>query len=106
MAIEIDGMEMPKSCAHCRKFVRASTMGLIVCSLTKNIVNESFDSSKRDPGCPLRERQTGRWIRITTGRIKEAYMCSECHRQIEADEIELSIRYPYCHCGAKMEGSE
>lgn len=48
--------------------------------------------------------QTGHWIRITNGAMKEKYICSKCGRQIEDDGIEglLPIKYPYCHCGAKM----
>ena len=48
--------------------------------------------------------KTGHWIRITNGAMKEKYICSECGRQIENDGIEglLPIKYPYCHCGAKM----
>ena len=47
----------------------------------------------------------GKWIRITNGAMREIYICSECGRQIEGDGIDslMHIRYPYCHCGAKME---
>lgn len=50
------------------------------------------------------QEQTGHWIRITNGAMKEKYICSKCGRQIEDDGIEglLPIKYPYCHCGAKM----
>ena len=46
----------------------------------------------------------GRWIPVTKGALKEIYICSRCHRQIEDDGIPALIpqRYPYCHCGAKM----
>jgi hypothetical protein len=54
----------------------------------------------------LKEQEpTGHWIRITNGgAVKEMYMCSVCHRRIEDDGIEalITIKYPYCHCGAKM----
>lgn len=54
----------------------------------------------------LENQKTGHWIRITNGAIREKYICSECRRQIEDCGIEnlLPIKYPYCHCGAKMEG--
>lgn len=51
------------------------------------------------------EPKTGHWIRITNGgAMKQIYLCSVCHRQIEDDGIEalITIKYPYCHCGAKM----
>lgn len=54
---------------------------------------------------PFIKPQTGHWIRITNGgAMKQIYLCSVCHRQIEDDGIEalITIKYPYCHCGAKM----
>lgn len=54
---------------------------------------------------PSVKPQTGQWIRITNGgAMKQIYLCSVCHRQIEDDGIEalITIKYPYCHCGAKM----
>lgn len=54
---------------------------------------------------PTAEPKTGKWIRITQGLIVEKYACSVCGRIIEDGESEalLFIKYPYCHCGAKME---
>lgn len=51
-------------------------------------------------------RPKGKWIRITNGVTREKYICSECGRQIEEDGIEelIAIKYPYCHCGAEMNG--
>ena len=50
------------------------------------------------------ERKKGKWIKITTGAMREKYMCSICGRTIEEDGIEglVRIRYPFCHCGAEM----
>ena len=58
----------------------------------------------------VEERKEGRWVRITqdVGLKPHQYMCTECHRIIEYNSAEspslLEIRYPYCHCGAKMRG--
>lgn len=58
----------------------------------------------------VEERKEGRWVRITqdVGLKPHQYMCTECHRIIEYNSAEspslLEIRYPYCHCGAKMKG--
>lgn len=51
-------------------------------------------------------RKKGKWIRITQGAIPEQYICPFCHRTVESYGVEelLSIRYPYCHCGADMRG--
>ena len=57
----------------------------------------------------LEQEPTGHWIRITNGgAMKQIYLCSECHRQIEDDGIEalITIKYPYCHCGARMESEK
>ena len=58
---------------------------------------------------PSIKPQTGHWIRITNGgAMKQIYLCSVCHRQIEDDGIEalITIKYPYCHCGARMESED
>ena len=51
------------------------------------------------------EPKHGKWIRITQGADPGIYMCPFCHRTIENYGVEslLSIRYPYCHCGARMD---
>ena len=51
-------------------------------------------------------RKKGKWIRITQGATPEQYICPFCHRTVEAYGVEelVSIRYPYCHCGADMRG--
>lgn len=58
----------------------------------------------------IEERKEGRWVRITqdVGLRPHQYMCSECHRVIEYSSSELpcllEMKFPYCHCGAKMKG--
>jgi len=58
----------------------------------------------------VEERKEGRWVRITqdVGVGPHLYKCSECHRVIEYSSSELSclleMKFPYCHCGAKMRG--
>ena len=38
---------------------------------------------------------------ILIGRL---YRCSECGRIIDLEHAETLNDYPYCHCGAKMDG--
>lgn len=38
---------------------------------------------------------------IIIGRV---YQCSECKRIIDLEHDETLNDYPYCHCGAKMDG--
>lgn len=49
-------------------------------------------------------RPKGKWIRITQGADPEKYMCPFCHRTVYdyGPDCMVSIRYPYCHCGADM----
>lgn len=60
----------------------------------------------------VEERKEGEWVRITQdpGLGPHQYMCSECHRIIEYDSSGipdfLEMRYPYCHCGARMKVSK
>lgn len=76
-----------------------------------DIMRGTFDAEKGiltiEPPYKTEEQQRkkGKWIRITNGAMREKYICSECGRQIEEDGIEglIAIKYPYCHCGAKME---
>jgi len=46
--------------------------------------------------------KTGRWITINDCELNMAY-CSECGDIVDSRMIS---KYPYCHCGAKMEIEE
>ena len=53
------------------------------------------------------ERKTGRWIEMSSAN--HTYKCSECGRllvNVTDGKNNISKHYPYCHCGAKMEGGE
>ena len=51
------------------------------------------------------ERKTGKWITVDKGLIVTSYKCSECGRTVRDDTgYDVCKDYPYCHCGAKMEG--
>ncbi len=89
-----------------------------------NMINSTLDSTTLDFNARERLRQrkgeameilnsiqmlpsaekTGKWIRITQGADPEKYMCPFCHRTVEnyGPDCMVSIRYPYCHCGARM----
>jgi len=51
----------------------------------------------------IEERKKGKWIEFQN---HYAYKCSECGRIIETVDGKSNVckHYPYCHCGAKMEG--
>ena len=49
----------------------------------------------------------GRWLPIVS--YNNTYKCSECGRLLVniADGLNVVAKhYPYCHCGAKMDGEE
>ena len=106
MAVIDTSMDMPKSCFTCeynkegRYEYYCTKTGLSVPNGAKNCPLKSLDDYK-----PVIH---GRWVRITQGAIIEKYMCSVCHRQIEhcGAEAFLTQYYPYCHCGAQMDGKD
>lgn len=61
----------------------------------------------------VEERKVGKWILNDNQGVQAVgyltYHCSECNREISSKyhgEISLLKEYPYCHCGAEMEGGE
>lgn len=57
-------------------------------------------------GLPTAEK-VGKWIEIEKGLYVTKYKCSECRRVIWDDTgYDVCTDYPYCHCGARMEGNE
>lgn len=75
-------------------------------STDKALYNFTLHRILEQPTIELRKK--GKWIKITTGAMREKYMCSICDRTIEDDGIErlVQIRYPFCHCGADMTEGE
>lgn len=55
----------------------------------------------------------GRWELVRKGDWLSVFVCSVCGRRETIAEIpsynsqlEMSKKYPYCHCGAKMDGGD
>lgn len=47
----------------------------------------------------------GRWEQVKEWATKAKYRCSVCGREIMS-AVKVNIeKYPYCHCGAKMDGA-
>lgn len=54
----------------------------------------------------LKNQKTGHWEFQYNTPIGSFHKCSECGRNLfKFDEESLYENYPYCHCGAKMEGN-
>lgn len=53
---------------------------------------------------PTVEVVHGRWDQVQRWATKAKYRCSVCGREIMS-AVKVNIeKYPYCHCGAKMDG--
>lgn len=53
------------------------------------------------------EVKHGKWIVQDKGIIVTSYRCSECGRVVRDDTwYDVTVDYPYCHCGAKMDEGE
>lgn len=52
----------------------------------------------------------GHWVYIGKDKTDSIFACSECGRCIKNRSYEsmlvVKVRFPYCHCGAKMDGKE
>ena len=74
--------------------------GTLTCRLIENEVINKLPSIQP-------ERKTGHWIEMSSAN--HTYKCSECGRllvNVTDGKNNISKHYPYCHCGAKMEGGE
>lgn len=60
------------------------------------------------PSADVRENIHGEWFAITQPWADtQIFQCTCCGRYIEVPQYEVStltIRYPFCHCGADMRG--
>lgn len=48
----------------------------------------------------------GRWEQVQRWATKAKYRCSVCGREIMSAVKVNTEKYPYCHCGAKMDKNE
>ena len=56
---------------------------------------------------PAQPQRTGRWVKIKESIKVSEYKCSKCGRTIWDDRgYDPYVDYPYCHCGARMEGED
>ena len=65
---------------------------------------ELFGNSEQLPSVTPK---TGKWIEELRGIMVTEYRCSECGRLVRDDTgYDVAKDYPFCHCGAKMDGGE
>ena len=66
----------------------------------------------RQKSADVAQVRHGRWLPFRVGFWTSVFECSECHRRVtlSCDEVRtfemLNRRYPFCHCGAKMDLEE
>lgn len=114
--VGIKNMQMPKNCLGCSRKCDPENRK---CNIDGHVFEETFTvvTSRRDKDCPLveiEERKVGKWIKETDKSLLGWYKCSICGRRVDEvddylaldEDNEVSDIYPYCHCGAKMEGKE
>ena len=59
------------------------------------------------PSAEPERKKEGKWIEIEKGIKVTRYKCSECGRSVMDDTgYDVSADYPFCHCGARMEGEK
>ena len=64
---------------------------------------EDVDAIPAADVAPVRH---GRWEKTKEWATKSKYRCSVCGREIMS-AVKVNIeKYPYCHCGAKMDGGD
>lgn len=63
------------------------------------------------PAAEVEPVRHGRWIVQKCECISTTFECSECGRTVDASNDyfakpteHIAKQYPYCHCGAKMDG--
>lgn len=59
---------------------------------------------KEVPSADVVEVRHGEWEQ--NSYHKSIYYCSECGRHIEDGSENPYEHFPYCHCGAKMDGKD
>lgn len=70
------------------------------------MIRRAIDGIERLPAADVAPVRHGRWVLIVPGQTTSALQCSECGRRITVHTQigNLEKDYPYCHCGAKMDG--
>lgn len=70
----------------------------------------AIDDLMEIPPADVAPVRHARWVSLRKGDWTSVYKCSLCKRRVtvacdryKADEL-VAASYPYCHCGAKMDG--
>lgn len=68
-----------------------------------SVLGSVIDMLKAAPAVDAQKVVHGRWEQVQKWATKAKYRCSVCGREImSATKVNIE-KYPYCHCGAKMD---
>lgn len=85
-------------CADCNSYngVRCRACG----------TGDAIDMIEDAPAADVAQVVHGQWEQVKKWATKAKYRCSVCGREIMS-AVKVNIeKYPYCHCGAKMDGGD
>ena len=85
-------------CADCNSYngVRCRACG----------TGDAIDMIEDAPVADVAPVVHGQWEQVKKWATKAKYRCSVCGREIMS-AVKVNIeKYPYCHCGAKMDGGD
>ncbi len=59
------------------------------------------------PAADVQEVRHGKWILVSKNKKQELWQCDTCERLVIVEcGDNVNEIYPYCHCGAKMDGDK
>lgn len=91
------------------EYIKKSTAIAIVsdcvelCPFEKNEAIRRIEASTAADVVPVVH---GRWLFVASVFGRDFWVCSECGRSIKTNEDNPVNKFPYCHCGARMEKEE
>ena len=95
----------------CRNCESPDCKGCNLKNLETMLNNGKFDCLMNEnrcinPSADVAKVRHGRWEKTKEWATKSKYRCSVCGREIMS-AVKVNIeKYPYCHCGAKMDLEE
>lgn len=67
---------------------------------------DAIDMIEDAPAADVAPVVHGQWEQVKKWATRAKYRCSVCGREIMS-AVKVNIeKYPYCHCGAKMDGGD
>ena len=83
---------------------------MAVCTPAQTYFDRAAKMLELLPAADVAPVRHGRWLFVKASHCTSAWWCSECGRSVaitcdeELRQRKLEKEYPFCHCGAKMDG--